>query len=208
MIDLSIAIQHHPTRAELLPELIERIGECEVVTDPEPRGRKRPLRTYRLALETTPATATHRLIVQDDTRPVRGFRARAEEAIAEHPDAIVCFFVSGSLPDRRLQLQKAHERGDRWYSMVRPGWVPTVATAWPRERVEQFIAYLEANEERHRKVDDGAAGSFCKSLDPYPEVWATVPSLVEHPDVAASIMGKTARAGANRSRIASVFVDD
>src|SRR3990167_2873774 len=65
-VRLSIAIQTHPDRDHLACALLEQIGEGELACDPEPDGRPNPWRTYRHALEATPADATHAAIVQDD----------------------------------------------------------------------------------------------------------------------------------------------
>jgi hypothetical protein len=213
-VNLSVAVQHHPRRAALLPRL-EQLGEHEVVLDPEPDAvYGSALGTYLECLRTTPAWATHRLIVQDDAIPCRGFRARAEAAIAEHPHELVALFVPGRTLLRRLMVDE-HRRGGRWVQLPQTlNWTPTVALAWPVDLARDFVPFGEqviadrAARGMGTHADDPYVGQWRKRLKL--PVWATVPCLVQHPDETQSLYRPTLRprAGANRSRVAALFVDE
>lgn len=202
-VRLSIAVQHHPRRAALLPRLLASVPDAEIVSDPEPDGLPCPLRTYAEALRRTPAGATHRLILQDDTTVCPDFRARAESAVAEHADTIVCLFVPGLVNAGSREIAHAAARGERFAQLRTAGRiVPAVATVWPTLLAADFLRFLE-NTARHECSDDGMAGAFVRSrrLD----VWATVPSLVQHPDIVPSLIGRKASAGGNRGRVAALY---
>lgn len=206
---VSVAVQHHPARAHLLPGLIQRLGgDVEVVTDPEPDATlPSPLRTYRLALELTPGWATHRLVVQDDARPCDQFHERMMEAIAEHPDELVALFVPGIAP-HRAKMMRAMLRQERW-AWLRGGWYPVVALCWPARLAREFAEWsrdrLHPTLGEKYRGDDGQVGAFAGQRRL--RVWATVPSLVEHPDVEPSLIGKPNRAGRNKGRVAAIYQD-
>lgn len=204
-ISLSLCVQHHPSRVGLLPPLLERLGAFELVSDPEPDSYPNTLRTYRECLRRTPADATHRLIVQDDAWPCEGFRTLAEVALAERPDAIVCFFVPGSQGLRRPILRAA-ERDERWAPVRIGAWIPTVATAFPAALAADFLAYVERPWARQQRGDDGPLTRFCRQHKLQP--WATVPSLVQHADRVPSVWGRKATNGRHPGRVAALYRGD
>ncbi len=199
---LSVSVQHHPSRARLLDTLIPALGECDVITDPAPDARASPIRTYLACLRAMPPWATHLLIVQDDTQPCPDFRARAIQAVTEKPSALVALFLAGA-PIRSARIaQQAHRRGEPWALMHPQDWTPTVALVWTRYWRDAFLAFVGAHPSLVQVGDDNLVGAFT-SKQRVP-VWATVPSLVEHPDVEPSLIGRKAGAGANRLRVAAV----
>jgi hypothetical protein len=205
-VNVSVAVQHHPARAHLLDRLVDALGGAEVVVDPDPDSPYRsPFRTYMEALRRTPTGATHRLIVQDDALPCAGFRDRMLEAVAEKPDVLVALFAPGA-STHRVPITRAALAGERW-AQLRPTWVPTVALVWPVELVPRFVAWAD---DRYagsvREGDDGPVGKWAARN--HLRAWATVPSLVEHPDVEPSLIGRKHRAGANRARVAAMFAGD
>lgn len=213
-MNLSLAVQHHPARAHLLTPLMERLGGCELVVDPEPDSPVRSaLRTYLEALRRTPPHATHRLCIQDDALPCAEFCKLAEAAIAERPEDLIAFFVPGRTLYRRM-MAKVHAKGERWWQMPNTNWVPTVALSWPVELAADFVAYGEQITEtrEHRglttQADDPYVGAWRMARKV--AVWATVPCLVQHPDVEESLFrpGFKGKAGANRARVAALYVDD
>lgn len=140
-----------------------------------------------------PPWADSLLIVQDDARPSRGWRASAEQAIDEKPDALLALFLAGSPHRSALLARKAHERGERWIQMRHDDWTPTVALVWPRARIAEFFAWREGWRDPIGIGDDNLMGEFTKRcLVP---VWATVPSLIDHPNIEPSLIGKKAGAG-------------
>ena len=211
---LSVCVQHDRRRAHLLAAL-DRLGDRDIVTDPEPEQRYGScLRTYLECLRRTPAGATHRLVVQDDAIPCQRFRALAEAAIAEHPDELVALFVPGRTLLRKLMVDE-HRRGGRWVMLPKGlNWTPTVALAWPARLAREFVPHGEAVIAARAArgmgtfADDPYVGGWRKQLGI--QVWATVPCLVEHPDVEQSLyrLDLKPKRGQNRSRVAALYDDD
>jgi hypothetical protein len=205
----SVCIQHHPKRAHLIAPLLGRVGgPCEVITDPLPDDPvPSPLRTYLQCLRTIPADATHRVILQDDTWPIAGFYERMLAAIDERPDDVIALHVQGAPPHRQY-VEKAKARGDRWVQLA-PAWLPTVATVWPVQRAAEFVTWEETRMgegRRTRQGDDAPAGRWAaRTRVP---IWALVPSIVEHPDVEPSLIGRKHGAGRNRLRVAAALADE
>lgn len=211
-IQVSVAIQHHPKRAHLIEPLHARLVglHAEVVTDPVPDDPlPNPLRTYVAALQSTPAGATHRLVIQDDAMPCDGFSDKMLVAIAERPDDLIAFFTPGVAP-HRASIMRALGRQESW-ARLHSMWYPTVALCWPASYAADFAEWATqelgvspATGEPFRG-DDGPVGRWCQTRRLF--VWATVPSLVQHPDVEPSLIGRVARAGKNRARVAAAFID-
>lgn len=202
---LSVCVQHHPRRADLLEALLERLGEAEVVEDPEPNGKPSPLRCYRECLLRTPEWATHRLVVQDDAWPCDDFRSLAETAIAERPDALVSFYVGGSPGGGGNRVLLAAKRREPWARISGATWTNTVALVWPVAQIEPFLKFAEHKRWERQTGDDPVVGRFAQRSRL--EVWATVPSLVEHPDRVPSLIGRKHGAGRRRNRVAQLFID-
>lgn len=205
MIDLSIAIQHHPSRQHLLAPLVERLGECEIVSDPDPDGKPSPLRCYLEALRRTPTSATHRLVVQDDTWPASDFRAKAVSVLEERPGVLICFFVPGSAGGGMNRVRRAAVAGKGWARLGAGGWVPAVATCWPAHLIDPFLEFCSHPKFAGKRADDGMIARFVRVTRT--QVWATIPSLVEHPDHEPSLIGKKHGGGSIRWRVAAFFDD-
>lgn len=202
---ISIAVQHHPRRAHLLGALVAELP-CEVVTDPDPDGPRSPLRCYVECLRRTPPNATQRLILQDDVALCTNFAALAEAALDERPMSIVTFFVPNVGPAGAKRVRAASMAGERWAQIGGLAITPVVATAWPAHLIEDFIAFAESPRITKRYThDDPVATLFVKSRKL--EVWATVPSLVEHPDVEPSLIGKPHGGGKYTHRLAAIFAE-
>lgn len=205
MMKVSIAIQHHPARAALLPALLDRLpAGTAVVEDPDPDApRRSPFRTYLRALSTIPPDATHRLIVQDDALPCDSFEERMVALVTERPDTLMPLFVPGAAQHRR-QMLLASMSGERW-ARLSNGWVPTVALVWPVALAASFLVFVEERgyDPAKQGADDGVVGTFASRRRL--TIYAPVPSIVEHPDVEPSLIGRRHRAGENRARVAAIF---
>jgi hypothetical protein len=206
-VPASYCVQHHPARSYLLKPLLERFPGFELVTDPDPDGKRSPLRTYLECLRRTPPDVTHRVVIQDDAWPCLGFREKADAALAERPESIVVFFVPGLRSAGARRMTDAVLQRESWVNIGGTAITPLVATAWPVHLIEDFIRFAtSARISAQYSHDDPVATLFVKKnkLD----VWATVPSLVEHPDVEPSLIGKDHSAGANRNRVAAFYIDN
>lgn len=199
---VSVVIQHHPRRAHLLDALLAGLGPCTVIPDPEPDGPPSAIRTYLACLRAMPEDASHLLVVQDDVRPCPDFARRARAAIDERPDDMVALFLAGAPHRSALLARQAFAEGRHWTLAHPRDWTPTVALAWPRRRRDEFLPWIEQKPKLVRVGDDNVVGEFVRRFSI--PVWVTVPSLVEHPDVEASLIGRRASGGQNRMRVAAV----
>lgn len=204
---ISFAVQHHPSRADLIGPLLETIGaDVEVVTDPDPRHPfPSPWRTYQHALERTPIRATHRLILQDDVRVCRDFAVTAARAIQARPDRLIAFFVSGRLQEHIRAVTAACDADVPWCELGYLSWCPAVALAWPIRLVPAILNFVDKQQwPPEFRADDEIVGRFLRFAKEHP--LASVPSLVEHPDLSPSLVSKRAAYGQDPGRIAACFI--
>lgn len=208
-IAVSVAVQHHPRRARLLPGLLARLDglPIDVASDPEPDAAPSAWRTYRHALETTPGWATHRLIVQDDTEPCPWFPEVAAAAIAARPDRPIVFFHASQPADNALRIRVAAHKGLPFAELNPQRWVPVVALSWPAPLIRPALDFAASQKWPEAfQADDEIVARCYRHLRV--QTLATVPSLVEHPDREMSLLGLRARAGRDRSRVAFCWVGD
>jgi hypothetical protein len=152
------------------------------------------------------------LVLQDDVQLCRDFIPRAEAALRERPGVLVAYFVPGMGLHGRW-LREAAKRGERWVQLPpSANWTPTVALCWPRELAEEFVPFAEAHVAGRlsRRMstlgDDPVVGRFVRQHKL--AVWATVPCLVQHPDLMPSLVKQRSYNGQNPARRAAVFADD
>lgn len=207
---VSVAIQHHPRRVDLLPPLLALLAplDVEVVADPSPDAKPAAWRAYRLALETTPADATHRLVIQDDAEPCSNFDVLLERAIAARPDRLLVLCVCGEPRELARTMRDARERREPWAELRNPRWIPAVANVWPAALIPRALEWIDGHRWPHSFVADDEI--LMRAMGGLGEVaLAPVPSLVDHPDRVASVIGKRRPlAGGNPGRVAAYFDPD
>lgn len=200
---IATCVQHHPKRASLLPALLERLpADTVVVTDPDPDGRlPNPWRTYRECLRLMPEAATHLVIVQDDVVPHPDFAAVLPRVVAAKPDRIICLYCGGIPVTGARAILLAQQERRPWAELKLSELVPVVATVWPAQYVHEFLTWADRKYPAlTKRSDDGLATEWCRMRGVRPFV--TVPSLVDHPDVEASLIGKVAKSGKDHMRVA------
>lgn len=201
---IQTVIQHDPRRADLLPPLLATLPDAQVVPDPEPESPIRsPWRTYLACLRVLDPDASHLLILQDDAELCRDFAATVELVVAARPDRPICLFVPGVGLMAREVLE-ACRRGSHWFELNNREWLPTVCVAWPRAHVEKILAFAERRRFPPAKTaDDGNLAKWM--LEEHIVVYATVPSLVNHPDMEPSLVGTAHWRGMNPARVAACW---
>lgn len=205
---IHVRVQHHPSRAHLLPGLLERLDQhAEIVSDPNPEDRlPSPWRTYRECLFQPPGDATHLLVLQDDAIPCRNLVAACAEIAREDP---VCLFLGGAPVRTARDARRALEKGERFVPVHPVEWVPLVAVLWPVEVAEGFLDWTAENRlpgDPNPRSDDAVAGRWARRTKT--PIWATVPSLVQHPDMEPSLIGKKARGGRSAWRVAFSWIGE
>lgn len=205
---ISAAIQHHPARASLLAPLRASLAplDVQVAVDPLPAGKPAAWRAYRLALESTPPDATHRLIVQDDAEPCADFALLLERAIAAEPDRLLVLCVCGLPAELARAVNLARHEGRAWAELRSPRWIPAIALLWPTPLIPEALDWIDRQTTWPRDflADDEILMRTMAGLGETP--LATVPSLVQHPDRVVSVIGKRKPLdGANPGRVAAWY---
>lgn len=188
-MNISAAVQAHPSRALQAAALAAQIG-AEVVFDPDPDHEvKSPWRTFRRLLETTPVDATHRFQIQDDAIVCPDFRDALELAVASRPDRLLVFFVGSEPKLHSNAVMKACDRDEAWAELAHAHWCPVVATCWPVWMIAPLLEFVDEQGWRDSFfADDERVGRFVRAINHRP--LASVPSLVEHPETTPSLVGK------------------
>jgi len=101
---------------------------------------------------------------------------------------------------------RAAKAGERWALIGAGAWVPVVATSWPTALIPDFLEFAEQPRFARLRSDDELLKRFvgAKRL----QCWAPVPSLVQHPDVVESLIGRKHGAGAIKWRVAALLADE
>lgn len=205
---VTIRVQHRVGRDEPLARLLSLLPPAvEVVAD---SGEiPNPWRGYQRCLSNLPPDG-HVCVLQDDTIPCRNFQPAIERIADAFPDAPVCLFVGG-LPLRTANLLRQASIKRRAYTaVVRNDFMPVVAVLWPVHVAAGMLEWMQAHPKRlgnrEQRSDDAMCGKWMRFS--HQPVYATVPSLVEHDDVFPSTIGKKNSAGANKGRVAALWIGD
>jgi hypothetical protein len=184
-VNLSVAVQHHPSRAHRLAPLTASLGcSAAVVSDPDPLGGINPWRSSRECWRRTPTNADWRLVVQDDALPCRDFYPGVLAALAAAPGPI-CAFYLGENPRQTARVMRTYASwGASWVPGQVGDWVPCVALA-----MHTALALDLARYESGTTVisDDEIIGRW--AADRHHPWFSTIPSLVQHDDDEPSIIG-------------------
>lgn len=177
-----------------------------VVFDPDPHGALRsPWRTYRECLATTPQEATHRLVLQDDAEVCPGFRDAAEAAIRARSDRLIVFFVAGNPATSARAIMQACNADLPWAELPHAQWIPVVAACWPVWMIPPMLEFIDSQRWHETfYADDERCGRWASYAGVIPI--ATVPSLVEHPNVLPSLVGKRSMGADDRGRVAACYI--
>lgn len=140
--------------------------------------------------------------------PCRNF-APALEKIAAANDVPVCLFLA-RLPRRTSRdATKALKAGIRYVPLFIRDFVPVVAVLWPRTKAEEFMHWAvdaKLPGQPNPRSDDAVVGRWMMTTRQ--EIRATCPSLVEHPDMVGSIIGRQPAWGKDKGRVALHLAED
>lgn len=205
---VEIRIQHAAGRDAPLNRLLALLPRAvEVITDKG--AESNPWRGYQRCLSGLPAEG-HVAILQDDTLVGRHFLPALELIAAANPEVPVCLF-SGGLPRRTaMRIREALMTKAAYVDLAGGEFMPVVAVLWPVQIAEAFLTWAAENPRRLPRAparsDDAIAGRWLRFT--HQRVRVTVPSLVQHPDDSASTIGKPARFGADKGRVAVHWIGD
>lgn len=198
MIRVSVAIMAHPRRAAFVPELKATLDRpAEVVWDDGSNSR---WGTGRRALLAYDPTATHHLVLQDDSVIPRDLVAGVEQMLTHAPEDVpVCLYVGKVRPYKEMVAEyvKRAAGGASWLVMDRLNW--GVAVILPVSMIEAVVAAGDA--QTIPNYDSRMSTFFEAKGIP---VWYPWPSLVDHRESPSLVPG---RVGAGRVAHQFIGVD-
>lgn len=201
-----VLLQHHPSRAALLPRTAHL--NPLVVEDPEPAARFNPWRTYRACLQVGAGLTEPFVILQDDCIPCTGFLEAAEAVREVVHNGLIAFCLQGMIASTtRSAFWRALEQGQRLL-LIRPhNWVPAMALGWTPALAARALEWdtLQTRLRESFTSDDGRLYHFTRWAGV--PVWATVPCLVDHPDDVPTVGSEKERNGRKPSRRTLAFIE-
>jgi hypothetical protein len=182
----------------------------EVILDPDAATDPNPWRGYRRCLQNL-GDASHVLVVQDDAIGCRNLEAAVERIARKRPDTLTSLCVCGLSGRSSREFRRAQKEGRAWVAIdTRPA-LHVIALLWPAPLAREFLAWAVENEARlpgYRGVprsDDAVVGAFVRLTRK--QVWATVPSLFQHPDDQVAVAGHRKHAwGKDPGRVAISWI--
>lgn len=193
---ISYAIQHHESRRDLIPPLLEVIPSATVAVDPEPDTNLN-WPTARIAWSSYRTDATHHCVLEDDAVPCRHFVQALEAAVEARPTSPILLWANTK------RMREAYDRGDSWIRAAAK-WHGSVGVVMPRGWIEAFIEYGDGEQFGGRPSVDWRMRLFFQSIRQRPFI--TVPNLVQHGAPAESILWR--RGGILNNRVSDCFADD
>lgn len=202
-------IQAHPSRADLLPPLLESLKPLPVEISLHSSEPPNPWAGYQQALSNLP-DCTHLLILQDDVIACRNFPLAVERIAEAKPNTPIILFLA-NLP--RLTANdslRAANKGLHYVRLRIREFCPCVGILWPRAKAEELMAWVAENPKvpgyPRPRSDDAVLGRW--SIITRQEILCTIPSLVEHPDTVPSLIGRRAAWGKDKGRVALQWIGD
>lgn len=196
MNDLSVAIQHTPSRddrrrwaREMIAQLRREAPRLRVtlVSDETLEGC---WPTYRRALEAAGGKASHHVVLQDDLALCMDFVGSVRAVVRARPDSVVALYTNAH------SVWRARERGESW---VEKAGASGPALVWPRELIGEFLRWQEAHVRQDFPWDTVRVSMWL--IKTGRKAFATVPSLVQHLGCGASTLGLN-----GRSKVAAWYV--
>lgn len=202
---LAARVQHHPSRAHLLPRLLHHLVPLLAVEVVEHTSEPPdPWAGYQKCLSQLPH-CSHLLVIQDDALPAHGFAEVLPRIAERETERPVCLWMGGAPANAAARARRAF--GKQTLIPLGPApFVPLVAVLWPRDVAAAFMDWtLTAS--RLTRADDGNVARWAKQTGQ--EFMVAVPSIVEHDDFTPSVKGGRPEAhGRDRTRVALLLADD
>ncbi|SBU94106.1 hypothetical protein YW5DRAFT_04624 [Streptomyces sp. Ncost-T6T-1] len=179
--DISLAVMHHPSRAAMIPKLLEACAplDARVVPDPDPTGPPSPLRTAKRAWSAVNPEATHHVVIQDDVHPCPDFADHLRSVIQLRPDRAIALYVNWNSPENSYLSRRAVTLGSSWAPLSPLEYTPTLGLVLPAEWARQLGSYLFELPDSLRD-DDEMVARFCRERGI--AVIAALPTLLDHGD--------------------------
>lgn len=196
MTSVVYRIQSHPSRWQVRQRLIDGLPGCDVQVIEHESDPPSPWGGYRECLRSVAETdCTHAVIIQDDATACRNLPPAVNRIIEVIPDNPVCLFMPMVSATRR-NATLAARAGQCFVEVIHRGFMPVVAVIWPRDKAESFLDWSATHQSLRRgngqriehRSDDAMAHLYIRTKRI--TAYATIPSLVQHPDDVPSTISR------------------
>jgi hypothetical protein len=205
-VSVAAFIQTHPSRAGMVPALLDALAPlpATVVVDPEPDGTPSPWRSHRAALEKVEHMdddVTHVLLLEDDAQVCGDFAEGVSRLVEARRNDVftlyvgfhdVAFAARASGWDRaqfESWLDDNEARNTLSLVPIAPLCVPVVALSLPIKLARRYATWARLNPPPLGRASTNAAFTkFTRSEQL--EVLAPIPCLVDHPDETWSLVNE------------------
>lgn len=194
----AVRIQHHPSRARLLPRLLaelEDFDDVQVVADPDPDGKRETWPVHSACVRSLSAAAETLVVLQDDALPQPGFSTRLSTVVERWPEQILLGFVPGFPRERRLAQQTLAAGGDHFRFQVQ-SYLPLVCVVYPAAVANGLLVWADAQPRASMRADDSLVAEYARRRRLRPI--ALAPCLVDHDATVATLGRQQRRDGPHR----------
>lgn len=193
-VRLSAVVMAHPSRADLVTDLLARLDrEVPVVWDRINDRHDTGLR----ALQAYDPEATHHLVIQDDALPCRDLLASVEQALAYVPDGHPASFYLGRVRPFRQRIERlVRVAGSAsWLRFPGPYWGPAIVV--PTAAIPGLVEWWHSPKGSGVTNYDRRIARFFQrdGID----CFYSWPSLVDHRGDTSLVTGHTTGRHAHRS---------
>jgi hypothetical protein len=201
-VDLTFAVMTVPSRAHLVPRILEHVPDAVVVIDEAETGDTWAM--YQACLAAG-ERGSHRCVIQDDCLLVDDFAALALVAVSGRPKRVVCLYTPALPSPFGRAIMAARAKGHEYAELTqRMMFVPLVCTSWPVALADEFSTWPRHASFRAGptgRADDARAADWFNGTKRY--AVASVPCLADHDELAPSALNN----GGRYSRRAAVLPD-
>lgn len=203
-------VQAHPARSHLHQDLCAALAPLSVEIMVHESDPPSPWAGYKVCLSDLP-DCSHLVVVQDDAVVCPNFGSAIEQVAQANPDTPVVLFLA-HLPRRTardaVRAMKVHQR---YVDLFIRDFCPVVGMLWPKQKAAELLHWSSQYPNRlpggeGARSDDAVVGRWM--LQTRQRIRATVPSLVQHPDMEPSLIGRKLAWGKDRGRVAMFFAED
>lgn len=188
---VSIVIMAHPSRAEFIPYLKERLGNVEVIFD----EKNNVWDTCRRAWLAVDQSCEYGIIIQDDAIVCNNFRERAEEILT---DEYIYSFYAGALMSNHIL--RADRDGKNY--VISDTIFNEIALCMKTKHIDEMVKFCDDREaQTDQEIMKWAQSKGIK-------IFYTLPSLIDHRDTESIYKKNYNKPFTTKVRKAFRFIND
>lgn len=183
MIELSIAIQHTPSRVDRRKWVQAMLNQLRIenpnipIVLVEDTQHKGCWPTYRRALEAA-GDVSHHLVLQDDLGLCKDFIQSVKEVIRARPDNLIALYTNSA------SVLMARDRGESW---IEKAGACGPSVIWPTPLIAEFLQWQDRHIDRNFEFDTVRVSMWL--IKTSKKAFVTVPSLTQHLGYMSSTLG-------------------